>query len=595
MVAVLEHEHVPAAGVGVRQPQREVVGLRARVDEHAHPQRVGHQLHQPARVLGDRGVQVAGVGVEPRHLPLPRLDHPRVAVADVADVVDEVEERPPAGVEQVGALAADDLQRLVVGEAERAAEAGAPAGGDRVPRARGARGDPLGAAQHEVRVRADALPQVGLARGRDAVHVGPHAHEAGQQLEVHVRRPAAVALGRAEPPDHVAGLQPRALGRQRLRVHVAVEREERLARVGLVRDDRQAAVVERERVVGGVHDRAGERGADRRARRLEQVAAEVDRARLLLPELRCRVDVARLAVAADAEGDPGLRDPLQRILGDVRAGDVERDRGGGGDVLVEHGDRARAAGLEVLADRPCARVGLEPDGVAQAEVGKFGVRAPQRLQRRADPLLADQQVVVLRRERVLLGRHPHAHRQPGADQREQHGELVGTQRGDLVVAAHEREHGAQRVLVPQSRVCARDGEPAHARRPHDVAEVDQADLLAVDEHVVLVGVVVDDLVRERGEVDPVRLGRGRHVPAVRPPHRGMREVRERGVQRRHRAAERAQAPACRLQLRPRRPLDPRQQARASLARHQLGHARRGPPRDAARRPRGPGRPRRDAP
>ena len=44
------------------------------------------------RVLGQVVVQIAGVGVELGHLALPGGDHLRVAVADVADVVDQVED-----------------------------------------------------------------------------------------------------------------------------------------------------------------------------------------------------------------------------------------------------------------------------------------------------------------------------------------------------------------------------------------------------------------------------------------------------------------------------------------------------------------------
>ena len=60
-------------------------------------------------------MQVARVRVQQPHLGDAGLDDARVGVADVGDVVDEVEVGAAVGVVQVRALAADDVERRPVG------------------------------------------------------------------------------------------------------------------------------------------------------------------------------------------------------------------------------------------------------------------------------------------------------------------------------------------------------------------------------------------------------------------------------------------------------------------------------------------------
>ena len=121
MVGVLEDDDLLRPGVGAREAQGEIVGLGAGADEKADAQRIGKGRTELQGVLGQEVVQVAGVGVELRHLPLTGGDHVRVAVADVADVVDQIEESPALFVVEVLTLAADDLERFGVGDAEVAA------------------------------------------------------------------------------------------------------------------------------------------------------------------------------------------------------------------------------------------------------------------------------------------------------------------------------------------------------------------------------------------------------------------------------------------------------------------------------------------
>jgi len=103
-----------------------------------------------------------------------------VGVPDVADVVDEVEIRAARVVVEVGAGAADDPERLGVGEAERARDRGAPGGAEpgRVARRLGA--GAAGQAEQQVRVGARRLPDVALGERADAVGVAAAA-EVGRQ------------------------------------------------------------------------------------------------------------------------------------------------------------------------------------------------------------------------------------------------------------------------------------------------------------------------------------------------------------------------------------------------------------------------------
>ena len=356
VVGVVEHDHVLAAGVCRGEPQREVVGLRARVHEEAHVQRVRERRRQRPRVVDHRSVQVARVRVQLRHLPRAGLDHARVAVADVGDVVDEVEVGAAVGVVEVRAATADDVQRLAIGQRERLAHHDRAARRD--VRSRGSRGDAARQSEQQVRVRAEAAPQVGLVAQRHAGQVGDEVRE---QLQVQVRLPPAIDLPRAQPRDLLARAH---LARgQRLRIEMAVQRPE-----VAVAEHQQAAVVAQPVAVLAPLDDAVERRVDRGARGREQVDRHVARppAAVRGPELGRGVDRALLVVAADR----------QAVDRRHRAGQVEHRRGGPVAVHDRHGRRAR----EDLAHAPGLGRRLVAAGVAEAEVREVGVLARQPLE-----------------------------------------------------------------------------------------------------------------------------------------------------------------------------------------------------------------------
>ena len=191
-------------------------------------------------------MQIARVGVEEGHLLLDGPHDAGVAVADEGDVVVGVEIGPARLVVEILHPAAHDLERLAVGDAEVAAEE-LPAGGQglRLGRLRG--GEAVGG---------DAQDQVGVrARGRSRASAGPGAATPGEvpvetekvedDLDVDVRPPVAVRGRRADRgeglagPDGLSGLE----AGDRVRIEMAVEREELRAGRRLVAEDDQRAVV----------------------------------------------------------------------------------------------------------------------------------------------------------------------------------------------------------------------------------------------------------------------------------------------------------------------------------------------------------------
>jgi hypothetical protein len=122
VIAVLDADEVPGAGAGADEAQCEVVRLAAGVDEEAHRQRLGQRGGEALGIAEHLVVEVAGVGVEHRHLPGSGRDDMRVRMADVRDVVDRVEVGATLVVVQVRADPAHDPQRVAVRDRQVGAE-----------------------------------------------------------------------------------------------------------------------------------------------------------------------------------------------------------------------------------------------------------------------------------------------------------------------------------------------------------------------------------------------------------------------------------------------------------------------------------------
>ena len=91
VVRAFDDRDVAPAGRGPGEAQRQLVGLAARVDQVDDLETGRERGDEAVRVVEDRRVQVAGVGLEDGLLASRGLDHVRVGVPDVGDVVDEVE------------------------------------------------------------------------------------------------------------------------------------------------------------------------------------------------------------------------------------------------------------------------------------------------------------------------------------------------------------------------------------------------------------------------------------------------------------------------------------------------------------------------
>ena len=246
VVAVLDSDHVVGSGVRAHEPQREVVGLAAGVDEEAHRERLGQRCREPLGIPEHGLVQVARVGVQHSHLAGARPHHLGPRVAHVRDVVDRVEVAPRLVVVEGLGDSAHDAQRRVVRHAQargqqpltvsqRLAEGSLDHG-------HGARGK----SQQQGGVGREPEPEVAQRRHAHAGVVVVEPEEVEDHLHVRVRRPPTVDLGAARPGEPLAGLDDLTLDEvvQRLAGEVSVQAVEGGAGRRLVAQHHHGPVVE---------------------------------------------------------------------------------------------------------------------------------------------------------------------------------------------------------------------------------------------------------------------------------------------------------------------------------------------------------------
>ena len=123
VIGYVQRDDILAPGGGACQPQGQVVGLAAGVDEVKDAQLRRQGGGETASVLQNRVVQVARVGVEHLHLALAGADHVRVAVAHMRNVVDAIEVGTAGVVIEILRQSAHHLDRLAIGDAQVAAQA----------------------------------------------------------------------------------------------------------------------------------------------------------------------------------------------------------------------------------------------------------------------------------------------------------------------------------------------------------------------------------------------------------------------------------------------------------------------------------------
>ncbi len=146
VIGPLHDERAAVAGARLRDAPREVVGLAAGGDHEAGVELRRHGPGEAFRVLHQRLVEVARVGVEAGGLAGDRVHHVGVAVADLGHVVVRVEPGLAVRPVEPDPFRAHHVHRPLVAEAESGREARAPPREQRlaripgrrfVPRARG--------------------------------------------------------------------------------------------------------------------------------------------------------------------------------------------------------------------------------------------------------------------------------------------------------------------------------------------------------------------------------------------------------------------------------------------------------------------------
>lgn len=80
-----EHQHIHIPSEGPCEPQRQVIGLRARVDEEDRVQLLGERVEQPLGIGHPLGAQVSRVGVDFAQLLRRNRCQARVRVAWLTD------------------------------------------------------------------------------------------------------------------------------------------------------------------------------------------------------------------------------------------------------------------------------------------------------------------------------------------------------------------------------------------------------------------------------------------------------------------------------------------------------------------------------
>ena len=184
--------------------QGQFVGFAARIDKETHVERVRHGRDQSLRVGIEVVVQVARVGVQHGHLPLPGLDDARMAVADVGHVVIGIQVFAAGFVVHVLHPTPLDLDRVPVSDAQIPAD-------DSLPRSKRLclagllpSNSMCRNAEDHVGIWRKVGPDSPLAEFADAGIVTVETQEVVDELKVQVWGPSAVDVGGADRPNLLA-------------------------------------------------------------------------------------------------------------------------------------------------------------------------------------------------------------------------------------------------------------------------------------------------------------------------------------------------------------------------------------------------------
>ena len=253
-------------------------------------------------------MQIARVGVHPHKLIRHHRLNARMRVAHMRHVVIGIQIGPPPFIKQMMPPTAQQHHRVVIGKFQIAAEMLTAHPRDLGLIGRLPRHMVIRQVQKCRRIGADRLPQVKLIRVCHAGPIGAHTCQRIGQLKVQMRRPAAVAIRRAEPGKDRArrDLLPLFQCGNAVRVKMAVERVEHVTRRRFMRQNHHAAIVERPGAVLGKCHLGRHWRADRGACGCKDIdthmhGAAVRRFPRPLAERRCGIDQAWLAVIAQPD------------------------------------------------------------------------------------------------------------------------------------------------------------------------------------------------------------------------------------------------------------------------------------------------------
>jgi hypothetical protein len=117
VVGVLEDQNILAAGVRAGDAEREFVGLAAGIDEVADAEWRGEKRSEALGITIGVVVEIARVGVEDAELILDGANDASMRVSDEGNIIVDVEESAAGVVEEILLPAANDFQRMGVGDA----------------------------------------------------------------------------------------------------------------------------------------------------------------------------------------------------------------------------------------------------------------------------------------------------------------------------------------------------------------------------------------------------------------------------------------------------------------------------------------------
>jgi len=461
----LQHaEHVAAAAVGPRQPDRQVVGLAATVDQKHPVHAFRRQLQQAFGKLRHRRIVEARVGVEQRPLSRRHLRHARMTMAKHCDVVEHVEVGTALHVDQVIAPATLDARRVDVIMFLRAGETGVTSfeQGFGVQLRFGIAGQP----QQRGWRRTQRLP-CGRAR------------RAAKQRRIQRRNAAQLHLQRAiDRPQHLTFDQRRAT------VQRGAHTPQAHAELGSV---------ELQHTVRRAMQHTGKRCFHRRTLRHAQL--NVQRERLGLDRtVGSRLRQAILSVTARRQTMRGSGFG-QQLLINARLLPVARFEVRTQDAKI---DQRKFSPDQFRQQR---RETFTADGRQRLADCRENRRLHQRQRHRSRyvedfPLMFKvvAAIGVARIDADLLLATEHQHRRPRHDQRPQRQQLFMLQRIDRVIGLHRRQNHKRITpgMVQQRR--ARHRQVSDAPGAHQITEVDHALQLPMTLGITLPdGIIVGDV------------------------------------------------------------------------------------------------------